>query len=288
VIRYRTYGLTIAADAPIAGLVAIDDEGAIDCIVHFSEGGDCGRRSPNHRFEYSDGTRFVVADDGSEVWCSWESSAEDAATFLLGPILAFVVRLRGSLALHASAVVANGRAFVFAAPAGGGKSTLAATFARHGHSVLSDDVVRLEIDGDRVMAIPGYPLVRLWDDVTAEFYGSAEALPLLTPTWTKRYLDLRSGNFHDAPALVAAIYILGERRDAVAIEPLRGAAAAIALITNSSMNLSLGNDLRARELDLVARVVELVAVRELHLPHDLRSIERVFEALLADNRDVSP
>ncbi|HVR38367.1 MAG TPA: hypothetical protein VMU84_04675, partial [Thermoanaerobaculia bacterium] len=139
-IVYRTYGLTLESNEPIAGLVAIDAL-PVDCTIRF---GELPPIIDAYCFAYADKTRFVVARDGSAIWCTWETTAEDAATYLLGPILAFVVRLRGALALHASAVLVDDRAIVFAAPPGGGKSTLAAAFARRGHAVLADDVVRLE------------------------------------------------------------------------------------------------------------------------------------------------
>src|SRR5438874_2667027 len=44
---------------------------------------------------------------------------------LLGKIMAFLLRQRGWLPLHASVVVVNERAILFLAPSGGGKSTTA-------------------------------------------------------------------------------------------------------------------------------------------------------------------
>ena len=58
-------------------------------------------------FCYSEGTHVLVNDAGSEIDAWWDPplTAADAADYLLGGILAFVVRRRGMLPLHASAVV---------------------------------------------------------------------------------------------------------------------------------------------------------------------------------------
>src|SRR5258706_16447068 len=54
------------------------------------------------RIEYLDGTVIAVASRGGEGWATWprEASVEDTATYLLGPTLGFVLRLRGITCLH--------------------------------------------------------------------------------------------------------------------------------------------------------------------------------------------
>src|SRR5215213_5406611 len=133
--------------------------------------------------DYPDGTRFLLDREGREVWAAWSADAtlEDTATYLLGPVLGFVLRLRGVLALHASVVAVGDRAVALAGPAGAGKSTAAAAFARAGHPVLADDVAALDPDGDGFGARPAYPRLRLWDDSAGALFGADEPLPLLTP-----------------------------------------------------------------------------------------------------------
>src|SRR5215469_12061521 len=62
------------------------------------------RSQPMYVLLYGDGTKFVIDADGSRVWASWigESTLEDTLTYLLGPVLGFVLRLRGVTCLHAS------------------------------------------------------------------------------------------------------------------------------------------------------------------------------------------
>src|SRR5437773_11338057 len=65
-----------------------------------------------YRLVYSDGVAFAFDQDGTNVWGTWppQLSLEDAMCYLLGPVFAFVLRLRGFTPLHASAAVIRGNA----------------------------------------------------------------------------------------------------------------------------------------------------------------------------------
>ncbi|HYJ78817.1 MAG TPA: hypothetical protein VEW03_04420 [Longimicrobiaceae bacterium] len=168
-----------------------------------------------YHFQYSDGTEFLVDRGGTSVRGTWRGDAtlEDTATYLLGPILAFVLRLRGLLAVHASAIEMEGTAVLIVGPSGAGKSTTAAGFAMHGWPVLTDDLAVIAPRGDHVDVVPTYPRVRLWDDSVHGLWGGRRVLPLLTPTWEKRYLPLSAerAEFTQRPLPLRAIFLLRER-----------------------------------------------------------------------------
>src|SRR5258708_20599287 len=93
------------------------------------------------RIDYCDGTRVIVNAAGQRVWARGATpDLEDTATYLLGPVLGMVLRLRGVNCLHASAVPIADRACAFVGPSGSGNSSIAAAFARRGHAVLCYDV----------------------------------------------------------------------------------------------------------------------------------------------------
>lgn len=64
-----------------------------------------------------------------------------------GTMLAFLLMLRGSTVLHASAVAVDGEAIAFTGPSGGGKSTVAALMCRAGAALVTDDVLAIDVDG---------------------------------------------------------------------------------------------------------------------------------------------
>lgn len=219
------------------------------------------------RWEYADGTRFRVDAAGREVEAAWPAhfTVGDMATYLLGPILRYILRRRGIVPLHAGAVEIDGSAVAFLGPPGAGKSTLVASLAGLGHPVLTDDVLALSERDGRIAALPAYPIVRLWPDSARRLFGAADALPLMTPNWEKRFLDLRAGGyrFADRELPPGAIYLLEPPvEDAgVSIAAAPPAATLPAVLGNASARYVLDREARAREFRLVTRLLSEVPVR---------------------------
>jgi hypothetical protein len=222
---------------------------------------------------YSDSTLFVVDRLGSQVWTTWapHSTLADTAVYLLGPVLGFVLRLRGLACLHASAVAIDGRAVVLLGPAGAGKSTTAAAFNALSYPLLTEDVVALDSGKAGFHVLPGYPQVRLWPDSVALLFGSPDALPRLTPTWEKRALGGTSSRLRfQAEALpIGAIYVLSgaagantETSNGDGIAPIGGAEALITLLANTYVGYLLEPALRRREFEVLAQLASAVPLRQ--------------------------
>jgi hypothetical protein len=166
-------------------------------------------------FQYADGTEFCVSADGREIWSCWPDRATlaDTETYLLGPVIGFALRSRGVLCLHASAVVIDGHAVALAGGSHAGKSTTAAAFAAAGYPVLTDDLVAVRPDGERWSVAPAYPYLKVWEDSAGHLFGSKIELPRLTPTWSKRSVELAAHGyaFADAPLPLDAIVTLEPR-----------------------------------------------------------------------------
>jgi hypothetical protein len=252
--------------------------------VRFSEIG----HGAFYRFAYADGTRIVVDRAGENVWASVPEGAtdEDTGTYLLGPTLGFVLRLRGLVCLHASVIEVDANAIAFAGAAGAGKSSIAAAFAKRGHRVLTDDVSAFREFRGRVHVVPAYPRIRLWPDSVNALFGSREALPRITPTWDKRYLDLNGAQrpFTDEPLPLAAIYLLhrGEPDRIPSIEVLRPRDALMSLVPEMYSTRLLDGAMRAREFDFLSRLVGALPVRRLTSPGDLARIEEACEVVLRE------
>jgi len=241
-----------------------------------------------YRFSYADGTRIVVDRAGDNVWATVPEGAtvEDTGTYLLGPTMGFVLRLRGLVCLHASAVEIGGAAVAFAGEAGAGKSSLAAAFAQRGHRVLTDDVGALRLLDGRVHVAPAYPRVRLWPDSADALFGSRDALPRITPSWDKRYLDLNDGarRFADEPLALAAIYVLrrGRRDLSPSIQALDPRTALIELVPQMYSTRLLDGPMRAREFEFLSILVAAVPVLRLTCPEAFGRIHEVCDAVLRD------
>jgi hypothetical protein len=240
-------------------------------------------------FVYADGTRFVVSGDARHVWGTFlpPLTPEDLATYLLGPIMGFVLRLRRRTCLHASAIRIGDCGVALVGDAGSGKSTTAAALALRGISVCSEDIVPLAEAEGRFEIIPGYPRVCLWPDSVEMLLGSKDALPLLTPVWEKRYLPLdgKRASFGDENLPLGMIYLFGVRSDsesAPLIEELRPKEALLELVQNTYMNWLPDPEQRAKEFDVLARLLEAVPVRRI-IPHtDPRKIGALCDLLTQD------
>ena len=97
-----------------------------------------------------DGTECFIDRTGERLWLSWPADGvDDPYEFLLGHVMGFVLRLRGSLCLHAAAVAGRGGGVLaIAGRPGVGKSTLVAALASRGYPVLTDDVAAVMRDAD--------------------------------------------------------------------------------------------------------------------------------------------
>jgi hypothetical protein len=240
--------------------------------------------------EYGDGTRFVVDSAGTEVWADWlpEATLEDTATYLLGPVAALVLRLRGLVPLHASGVMLGDGIVALAGPRGAGKSTLAAAFATAGRTVIADDVLAVELSGEDCLAHPAYPRIRLWNQSVAALFGRSEALPLLTPGWEKRYLPLPPAPFSSGPFSLRAIYLLEPRRASAHgdIRPLTAREGMLYLVGSTCAAFLPDRRTRAREFRLLGAMSARIPLRLVSPTADIGDLHRLRHAIETDALDV--
>jgi hypothetical protein len=242
-----------------------------------------------YRFCYADGTEFLLDQNGTRIWASWLEplTLEDTTTYLLGPIMGFVLLLRGLVCLHASAIAIGNEAIALVGPTGAGKSTTAAAFSDRGYSILAEDVLTLDDGGDRFLVRPAYPCIRLWPSSVEALYGNANHLPKLTPNWDKCYLDLteRPQQFQSEPLPLAAIYELGERCDeprAPFVEPLTHKAGLMSLIANTYATKLIDKEMRARQFDVLTRVLNNVPLRRVTPHRDPARIPELCDSIVND------
>jgi hypothetical protein len=306
--QYSAFGLSFGANRAIPGLIASDTSlAAPDVEIVFGSGprdlparanendelyyvsreidehGEPGFqiwRMGNGKFlrmDYVDGVRFWLDRDGTSVWCAWPDNLTiaDAAVYLLGPVLGFLLRLRGVTCLHASAVAFRDRAIAFAGPAGAVKSTTAAALARRGHPVISDDIVAVEKRDGRFFVFPAHPYLGLWPESVEMLYGEQTKIPGFASIWDKGRLSLSEHNlkFEERSLALGTIFLLGERTSDPAAPFLETAPAReglMELIANSYGTSLLEKDMRALEFELLGDLMAHVPVWRMR-PHSDRA-----------------
>ena len=319
--HYSAFGLSLHSNLHLPGLIAADlSATAPEVYVHLgalpriatevrpspeelayascnvSESGEPALRiwqvdgGALFRLSYASGMQFWLDRRGSEIWASWPetSSLNEAATYLLGPVLGVLLRLRGIICIHASAIAVGGYAVAFVGPAGAGKSTTAAIFARRGCAVLSDDVVALAEELETFRVLPAYPHLCLWPDSVGMLYGSPDRLPRFVPDWEKRCLTLGRDELEFAHRALplGVIYLLQERtsdsRAQVGSVPLPGAF--MALVANSYATQILNREMRANEFDVLSRLVPQVPIYSLQVPRDVDGFHDFYHRVCRDVR----
>lgn len=242
-------------------------------------------------FVYRDGIEFVIDRDGRRISATCEGSAtlEDSASYLVGVILGFALRLKGRIALHASVVAIDEGAVLLLGESGSGKSTTAAAFAVMGYEILADDVcVLIEID-DEFWVEAAYPGIRLWPDAANVMFGPDNALPRITPSWDKRYLDLSGEKyrFHSNRLPIGALYWLGESQRAgntLSVSELRASELLMRLVTTSYPGYLLDSEMKSSEFGTLARLAKKTPGREVGIYADLDAVPSVCRAIVDDFR----
>jgi hypothetical protein len=320
---YRAFGLCLVANMPVPGLteseglcldpgglhevrLSLDsqpDDFRIDSYASLwyesddktPEGVPClsiystADENPAYWLRYHEGTNVFFGENLTRIWVNWPKTSclEDAATYLLGPVMAIFAQLRGATCLHGCAVVIDGGMIGLLGPQGAGKSTTAAAFARAGYPVAADDLILLEEHSGRFIVEPASPVLRLWPSSVELLFGHMDALPKLTPEWPKRALNLAQGEyFYQKEALpLAALYFLRPRSDSPAtpsLKPVSGSAALMQLVSNSWAHYVNKPAFLASQLRVLTRLSRCVPIREATAHADFGRISQFCRILVED------
>jgi hypothetical protein len=218
---YSAYGLGIHSELLLPELVPAPDAKA-DIVIRFGtvdhssanivNSNRCFHFAPDKACYYWDGIVAYQAQNGNEIIIDPDPGTPESSLRipLLGGVLFSLLYQRGLFVLHASAVNINGSVVAFLGLKGQGKSTMAATLYGRGHSLVSDDMLAVQIDGDaRPTAIPGFPNLKIWPDSAASALGDdPENLPRLIEGYEKRARGATTG-FSLEPLPLSRIFVLG-------------------------------------------------------------------------------
>jgi hypothetical protein len=226
----------------------------------------CHASAAGYRLEVAGVGTFTVSADGSAVTqteAAPEATEDVVVETALGPALILALALQGTYCLHAGAATYAGRAVAVAGESGRGKSTLAAFLGEQGGAgwrPLADDVLPFEHGAEGVDALPHFPQLKLPPDRQPAL-GQPERLPL------------------------AALYVLAEPADEVALEPLSPRDAALALVRHTVASRLFAPELLARHLQFCGEVARRVKVRRVHYPRRWEALAGVQELIESDVRE---
>ncbi|MEP0546026.1 MAG: serine kinase [Rhodothermales bacterium] len=293
--RYVAYGLSIATSIPLPELPPADPSvsGAPD-IQFFGE--PLGTPpEPGSVPASTDGQQVVIAwgdyvtlrmRGGHE--CAFDTSEALAEAmlrrYLLGPGLGILLHQRGLLVLHASAVNLGGEAVLFIGEKGAGKSTTAAGLLARGHTLLSDDVVAIDLtDPARPLVLPAFAQIRLRPDSAAAVEVPDDELATTNLTLDKRLWQVHD-RFQSAPVPLREINVL-DRGVPGAVERLASDAALAQLLTHLYAPRFAGTSvMTGAHLQACATLLGAVIVRRLSRSESMRDLPILLDTVEGDGR----
>lgn len=128
--------------------------------------------------------------------------------YILGTAMAFVLRQRGLMVLHASCVARDdGVVIAFLGGSGWGKSTLASAFHQQGYRLITDDVMALRLDTASPQVVPSFPEVKLLPDAMMAVGAQTDAMPMLHSLSHKQIQRLET-RFAQTPVPLKHLFVL--------------------------------------------------------------------------------
>lgn len=206
------------------------------------------------------------------------ADADLLRVLLMGRMMAFLLRQRGWLSLHASGIAIGGEAVLFLGISGAGKSTIAAAFHARGHQVITDDVGAVRVEQSQCLVCPAGSRIRLFDDAREAFGGTT---PQGIFQWRKSVFDVHRDQVPKS-MLVRRLYVLndGDEFTSEGVPPL----AAVATLSIHSVIRRERMDEESLSVHLrdCSMVAQAVPVRRLVRPRSLRALPSVVRFVESD------
>ena len=226
---------------------------------------------------------FFVSADAVKIQCRPLPGTPQVTVrhLLLDQVIPLVLSRRERIVLHASAVLTRHGVIAFAGKSGQGKSTLAASFAREGCALVSDDCLVLRAEHGGWRAIPSYPGVRLWPSTVGEVLREDTRTADVAHYTVKRRLgeaDLLP--YASGAAPLRRLFFLADDVGEVSLEKLSPGRAIMALV-EFAYNLDIKDTaFLRRQFDTVIRLTEDVPLYAIHYPREFAALPAVREAIL--------
>jgi hypothetical protein len=242
------------------------------------------RISKGFRLRHSCTGEFDITRDGSElVWYpSARATKEMAQNDVLGRVLSISLHASGGLALHGSAVALENGAVAFLAPKHHGKSTLAAALVRAGASLVTDDIVAVDL-GPPAQIRSGVHSMRLCGDSAGRLIEPG--VPRRSSMDGKYVVNYTNQSVMLGVAPLSAVYVLrpvmGHRADPTASrKKLSSTQAAMALLSHTKIGPLLGKSEARALFERAVTLASETPVYALELAHNFDRMNDAVDTIM--------
>jgi hypothetical protein len=277
------YGLRIESELPL--LPPVPDAGTPDIAVRFGS-------LRQVVAEPAQGNQILIdlplevrllIRDGCEVVIDAPGGTDQAVlrAYVLGAAMAFILRQRGALVLHASCVArantADSRcgAIAFLGGSGWGKSTLASAFHRQGYRLITDDVMAIDLETPIPQVIPSFPEVKLLPDAMAAIGSGVDEMRL--HSLSHKQIQRLEHRFALGPVPLKHLFVL-QAGECNHIHSLPRSKAFPELIQHSRATKSLRDpNFRLQHFHQCSRLAKEVPMAYLERPRSLDQLPQLIE-----------
>lgn len=253
-----------------------EDEDGEDVWLRF------GRTGDGYLLRFPSCGDFFVSADAARIECRPLPGTPEVTVrhLLLDQVIPLLLSRRERIVLHASAVLTGHGAIAFAGVSGQGKSTLAASLALAGYSLISDDCLVLRAEPGGWTALPSYPGVRLWPSTAGEVLHDATTREVAHYTLKRRVCDTGVLSHASGPAPLRRLFFLGDDAGEVTFERLPPGRAFMALV-EFAYNLDITDTaFLRRQFDTVGHLTANVPAYTIHYSREFPALPAVREAIL--------
>ena len=299
--RYLAYGLQVQSNFEIPALLTLPEGTELESAKTVTFTLDESTPADFDQFSTEadiyadlDGAEAILFDrrvalyrlrDGKEVTVQTgpTQNLRQVRLYILGTILTVLLYQRGLLVLHGSAVRIGDRVVGVIAPSGTGKSSTAAALYNRGYKLLSDDAIALEFRDGQYYVHPGYPRLKISNEVSAQLECGEEYLVERHPECGEVSFDA-THQFVEGPLPLQQIFVL-RAGEALDVEPLSQRNAVFSVMTNSlpTMWLQHHNPAQFKQaMDFVKHVPFYALTRSQDL-NDMSRLMDMVEAHVMEN-----
>lgn len=280
---YQAFGLAIGSDLPLPDLPVTHQ--APDVLIRQRRMSAASLADKHDGGESIAGLvaggafRFLV-ERGREIWFDYDedfAGTDMIPSILLGMVFAAVLRQRGLLVLHASSVAKDGCAIGFVGDSGWGKSTLAEYFCQRGYTLLSDDIVAIQLEDSAAVALPAFPQVKLLPDAGLLLRHDYGELRVLHGEMGKR-ARVANEHYNPAPCPVKSLFVLEDAvKDRPRVADLPGHRAVMELTRHTRMrHMFTRVDFQRGQVQLCGKLIRRAQVRVLYRVPALEQLPAIF------------
>jgi len=213
-----------------------------------------------------------------------EATDEEVRLEIIHTVLTELLIKRNIVCLHGCVVTKENVTAAFIAPSGMGKSTLAAALVKHKWNLVSDDLVLLGVENNRVVVFPSFSRIRLWEEGIERLALSGLNKEPIANRPGKYALDVEKKCDPSDRFRLTHLYHLERSKgfSQIELKKVGKKEQFWGLLENTFASQEVDSGSELHRFKLFKRLLTEVSYKELKLPDDYRQLAPSVEQLLID------